>query len=313
MTGGPLHPILRQAAVRNLLIDRLAGEIAAAFDAAGIASLVLKGPVLAAWLYPGEVRPYGDADLMVSSADWDGAVALLEQLGFSDHLGPMAHPRMESMRSTAFLRGEDNLDLHAALHGLNADPEAIWAAFSERAERQWIGEAQLPTPRPAALVLHVALHASHHGEGKALEDLRRALTAADDDVWQEALALARALDGVAAFASGLRLLPEGEAMARRLGVERERAVRYELRREDVPTAEAIDALLAPGVPTRERIATVACELLPRPEFMRWWTPLAQRGRLGLLLSYPWRWLWLASHVPRGMWAVLRARRRMRAS
>jgi hypothetical protein len=311
MAEGPLHPILRLAAVRNLLIDRLAGEIAGAFAAAGIDTLVLKGPVLAAWLYPGEVRPYGDADLLVSPADWDRAVALLEQLGFSDHLGPMAHPRMESMRSTAFLRGEDNVDLHGALHGLDADPAAIWAAFREGAQRQAIGDAELLTPRRAPLVLHVALHASHHGEGKALEDLRRALAAAGDDTWREALALALALDGVAAFASGLRLIPEGEAMAQRLGVEHERAVRYELRREDVPTAEALDALFAPGVSGRTRVATIAHELAPRAEFMRWWTPLARRGRLGLLLSYPWRWLWLAAHAPRGALAVVRARRRLR--
>ncbi len=52
---------------------------------------------------------------------------------------------------------------------------------------------------------------------------------------------------------------------------------------------------------------MAGELFPRPEFMRWWSPLARRGRLGLVLSYPRRWLWLALQAPRGLWAVRRAR------
>ncbi len=136
MSAEETDRIFRMLAVRNVAIDRLAAEIATAFAAAGIETLVLKGPVLAAWLYPGEIRPYGDADLMVAPRDWEAAVAILERLGFADHLGPLAHPRMESFASTAFLRGEDNLDLHCVLHGLDGAPERVWAALLEGAERQ---------------------------------------------------------------------------------------------------------------------------------------------------------------------------------
>jgi hypothetical protein len=76
----------------------------------------------------------------------------------------------------------------------------------------------------------------------------------------------------------------------------------------VPTAEGIDSLLAPGQSLRWRISTVARELFPRPDFMRWWSPLARRGPLGLALSYPWRWAFLAWNAPRGLLAVRRARR-----
>ena len=68
MSGGGSPAIGRFArvlAVRNLAIDRLAAEVAAAFAAEGIESMVLKGPVLAEWLYQAEIRPYGDADLLV--------------------------------------------------------------------------------------------------------------------------------------------------------------------------------------------------------------------------------------------------------
>jgi hypothetical protein len=40
----------------NFAIDALTAEVAGAFDREGIETLVLKGPVLARWLYPGEVR-----------------------------------------------------------------------------------------------------------------------------------------------------------------------------------------------------------------------------------------------------------------
>jgi Uncharacterised nucleotidyltransferase len=304
-----MDPFYRLVAVRNLVIDRLAAEIAGAFAARGIESLVLKGPVLAEWLYPGEVRPYGDADLMVAPGNWVAAVALLTELGFSDHLGPMAHPRMESYASTAYLRGEDNLDLHCTLHGLDADPGRIWEAFSDRADTLAIGGGELRVPGRPALLLHVGLHAAHHAEGKALEDLRRGIERADPEDWDRAWELARRLDGAPTFASGLRLIPEGVELAGRLGIgEDVRSTRHDIRFEQIPTAEGIDALLAPGVGFGQRARTVAGEFFPKPEFMRWWSPLARRGRLGLLLSYPWRWARLLAQAPRGLLAVLRTRR-----
>jgi len=309
MSSGGLDPVLRDYAIRNLLIDRLTAEIAEAFAAEGIESLVLKGPVLAEWLYPNEVRPYGDSDLMVAPGDWEKAAAILRRRGFSDYLGPMAHPRMESFASTAFLRGKDNLDLHCALAGLDGELEPVWRSFEADSERQLVGGAELRVPGRPALLLHIGLHAAHHAEGKALEDLRRAIECADQRVWREALELARTHKGVPAFATGLRLLPEGVELARRLGIsEDERSTVHDIRHEGIPMAEGIDALLLPGVGTSERLATVAKEFLPRPEFMRWWSPLARRGPLGLVASYPWRWIWLLAHAPRALFAVRRMRR-----
>jgi Uncharacterised nucleotidyltransferase len=312
VTGSGLDPVSRLLAARNLMIDRLTAETAETFAVEGIESLVLKGPALAAWLYPDEVRPYGDSDIMVAPSDWQRAVGVLERLGFANYLEPMAHPRMESFASTAFLRDrtgaeQDNVDLHCALHGCDGDLERIWASLLASSERQVIGGAELRVPGRAALLLHVGLHAAHHVEGKPIEDLRRALASAGERPWCEALELAREYEGIPAFVSGLRLLPAGVELARRLGVEEVRSLRHELRREGTPTAEAIDALLSPGVGAKELVATVLRELLPRPEFMRWWTPLARRGAVGLAVSYPWRWIWLFAHAPRGLLAVLHSR------
>ena len=308
MSGEEMDPFWRLVAVRNLIIDRLAAEIAGAFAAKGIETLILKGPVLATWLYPGEVRPYGDADVMVAPGNWEPAVELLTEMGFADHLGPMAHPRMESYASTAYLRGGDNLDLHCTLHGLETEPERIWAAFSAGSELLEIGGTELRVPGRPALLLHVGLHAAHHAEGKALEDLRRAIAEADPTDWEEAWALAQTLEGAPTFASGLRLIPEGVEMAERLGIGAEvRSTRHDIRFQQIPTAEGIDALLQPGVGPWERVRIVTGEFFPKPEFMRWWTPLAQHGRLGLLASYPWRWIHLLARAPRGLLAVRRAR------
>jgi hypothetical protein len=198
------------------------------------------------------------------------------------------------------------------VHGLDGDPEQIWRSFSAGAASQPIGGAELRVPGRAALLLHVGLHAAHHAEGKPLEDLRRAIDRAGEDLWREALDLARLLAGVPTFASGLRLVPEGEELARRLGIEDDvRSTRHDIRFEQVPTAEGIDALLQPGIGLRQRTVTVAGELFPRPEFMRWWSAMARRGPVGLAASYPWRWIWLLAHAPRGLLAVWRARGRGR--
>ena len=308
MSAEGLHPALRLLAAHNLVVDQLTAEIAGAFATEGIKSLVLKGPALAEWLYPGEVRPYDDSDLLITPGDWQRAVAVLERLGFHKCLGPATHPRMEFFAATEFLRGKDNLDLHRTLHGLEGTPDLIVASLMATAERQVIGGAELRVPGRVALLLNLGLHAAHHSQGKPIEDLRRAIAHADERLWSQALEQARAFDGVPAFASGLRLLPEGVELARRLGIEGVRSTRHELRRQGIPTAEGIDALLSPGLGARHRLATVAREFFPPPEFMRWRTPLARRGRFGLAAAYVWRPIWLLLHAPRAIAARWRVRR-----
>ncbi len=279
------------------------------FAAEGIETIVLKGPVLAEWLYPDEVRPYGDSDIMVAPDDWQRAVGVLERLGFSNYLEPMAHPRMESFAGTGFVRDEDNVDLHCALHGLGGDPNVIWTSLLAGSERQVIGGTELNVPGRPALLLHIGLHAAHHVKGKPIEDLRRAIALADEQLWRLALALARFHDGVPAFASGLRLLPKGVDLARWLEIDDARSLRHDLRREGVPVAEGINALFSSEDSVSEKFSIVVDELFPRPEFMRWWSSLARRGHLGLAVAYLWRPIWLIVHAPSGALAWWRVRRR----
>ena len=308
MSGQGLHPRLRALVARNLRVDWLTVEISGAFADEEIESMVLKGPALAEWLYPTSFAP------TTTPISWSGPGTGRRRSTFSSgsalttYLEPMAHPRMESFASTAFVRGLDNVDLHCTLHGLDESPEVVVATLMATAVRQAIGNGELWVPGRVALLLHVGLHAAHHAEGKAIEDLRRAIAEADDRLWAEAAALARVLDGLPAFASGVQLLPEGVALARRLGIEGVRSPRHELRRQRIPVAEGIDALLTPGLGTRRRAATLAREFFPPAEFMRWWTPLASRGRTGLAVAYVWRTLWLFANAPRGLYARWRVRR-----
>jgi hypothetical protein len=304
-------------------IDRLTAEIATALALENIETLVLKGPVIARWLYPGEVRPYSDSDLMIAPEDWVSAVGVLEYLGFGEGFrARINHPRMESsparkLKGTPFLRGGDIVDLHSALHGLEGDPTMIWTSLLERSEHQTIGGVELRVPARDAVLLHICLHAAQHLGGKRIEDLRRAIRRADGQLWAQALELARTYEGVAQFAWGLQLVPEGQDLVSKLGIENIPAtaqdLRQELARQRVPMLEGVHALLTAQTSLREKLCVVASELFPRPDFMRWWSPWARHNGLGLLAAYVWRPVWLMVHLPRATLTWCQIRRRMRSA
>ena len=208
-----LAPEQLQKAMWSLAVDKLSAEVIGAFESQGIAVMLVKGPVIARWLYEGDVRFYNDGDLVVAPANWDRAVALLEDMGFQDYLRPLEHPRMESQAGTGFLRGSQSIDLHSTLAGLRASPEAVWQALWTTAETQLVGGRVVRVPDRSGVLMHIALHAVHHVEGKPIEDLARAVARASDAEWRAAAALASRLDGLDAFTRGLRLLPDGAIVA----------------------------------------------------------------------------------------------------
>ena len=121
MSDAAVDPLERLLAAEVLAVDALTAQITSVFEARGIDSIVLKGPAVAKWLYEGRpVRAYGDSDLLVSPDHWDWAQAILRELGFEDALGPLAHPRMESITSYSWVRGRQNVDLHCSIWGLGA-------------------------------------------------------------------------------------------------------------------------------------------------------------------------------------------------
>jgi hypothetical protein len=297
---------------RNFAVDALTAEVAGAFGREGIETLVLKGPVLTKWLYPGEVRPYVDCDLMVAPDDRARAVSVLERLGFAEHLPWMPTPLSLDPGGTAFNRpGEGMVDLHCQLPGLDGDPDAIWDRLAASAERQVIAGVELRVPDRDMVLLHVVLHAAHHAnqvDGKPLEDLRRALALVEEAEWAKALELSRAHQGIPAFAAGLRLLPEGKDLACRLDLGEVRSLQHEIRREDNVIAEELYALLSASVGIRRKLAIAASDIFPRPDYMRWWSSLARRGKLGLAGAYVWRTIWIIGQAPGAIHTLWRIQR-----
>lgn len=299
---------------RNSEVDALTAEVAGAFDGEGIEVLVLKGPVLARWFYPGEVRPYVDSDLMVAPGNRARAVDVLERLGFAEHCPWMPTPLSLDPGGTAFNRpGEGMVDLHCQLPGLDGDPDSIWGRLAASTDRLVIAGVELRVPDRDVVLLHVVLHAAHHAnqvDGKPLEDLRRALACVGESEWSRALELARAYRGVPAFAAGLRLLPEGRDLARRLDLGEVRSFQHEIRREDNVIAEELYALLSADAGIRRKLAIAASDVFPRPDYMRWWSPLARRGKRGLAGAYVWRAIWIVGQAPeaiRTLWRIRRAK------
>jgi hypothetical protein len=292
---------------RKVMLDRLAAEIAGAFGADGIETIVLKGPVLARWLYPGELRQYCDSDLMVAPERWVQAADVLERMGFRSWV---LRPLFVDPGGTDYRRGEDVVDLHRAIPGLFGDPSAIWASVRGRSERQWIGGAELCVPDRTTVLMHVALHAGHHANligYRPFEDLRRAIALANEQQWRQAVMLAQEYDGIAAFTTGLELLPEGQELAKRLELSEVRAFRYRLRLQDNIVAEEITALFSPDISIWRKLTTLASEVFPQPEYMRWWSSLARRGKPGLVIVYAWRPLWAIGQVPGALRAIWRVR------
>ena len=67
------------------------------------------------------------------------------------------------------------------------------------------------------------------------------------------------------------------------------------------------------VPTAFALVLMVPWIFPKgsDEYMRWWSPMARRGRLGLSIAYLWRPFWACAQAARAVPALRRARRDMR--
>jgi hypothetical protein len=310
--NGGIGAELRQV-MGTLALDATVAEIVPALRMRGIDPILLKGAGTARWLYdrPAE-RPYTDVDLLVAPGDVGTATAALTDRGFATKPAPVSLPGDGHHHAVLVRPGNPTVqvEVHHTLFLLSSSPALVWERFNATATSISLAEVDVRTPAPAAAALIVALHALQHGPvmSHAFEDLRRAITQVDDDVWRDAAALAAHLGATADFAAGLRLVEPGARLAERLGlpVLPVRLV-VRLRATGPDTSLGVERFIrARG--TRGRIALVAEELVPTPAFMRIWQPVARRGRWGLAAAYLWRPAWLAVKIPQGVWAWVRAYR-----
>jgi hypothetical protein len=303
-------------AVFAFRVDQITAEVSTALEAASIPSMLLKGPGIATWLYSGEApRIYGDTDLLIRKGDWTRALKLMEELGFEDELGPLEQPRMESGEGFPWVRKSDwvAVDLHYTLYGVKAPPEELWTAFTETATTMNVGGKHVSVPSQPARLLHIAMHTVQHEGGgweKPMKDFELAVEKASLDEWAEARELAERLDALDTFAAGLQLTEPGRDLARAIDATHTPTVHTALRLENVPLSEGFQELKeTSGV--RDKLRLLFRELFPNRAFMRWWSPLARRGPLGLFLAYCGRPFWLALKAVPGFIAWRKATRQGR--
>ena len=301
-------------------LDAATVEVLDRFEAAGIKSLLLKGPGLVRRLYSeDEGRGYSDIDLLVAPSDLVNAREALAALGYRraghqvgiDDVGGTQHSEIWARTGAG---GPLWVDLHWRLGGCAAPDNVVWEALAgEHASIDLVGR-QAAVPGIAGLALHLALHAAQHGprDVKARGDLARGLDRWSLDIWLAAARLAGRVGAVPTFAAGLRLLPEGTALASELRLPETNRLEWEIRHSEArPRGTFHLGALTEARGPREHASVLRRSLLPTRTWIRREFPWAARGKVPLLAAY-------ASHIVRAPgWAVraglfrLRARRARR--
>lgn len=291
----------RAPVVRSLLADEAAARVITALYEAGIPSILLKGGSFADW-YPDGSRTYRDADIFVPDAEVEATHQLLQGLGYEPQRR-VTPPLPEHALQYEARTPPSSLDLHWRLKGLRAHPETIWATLSSETASIVVAGQRVTTLNRPARAMHVALHVTQGVEvdAHALDDLERAIEYVPDHAWERATELAEELGGLYAFAWGLRQLPEGEALADRLGL---------------PTPEVnplfeVDGADAVGQwmrqPWRRQLRWLAFQLAPPPSYVRAWGRIRSIDASSLALLYVRRLGWLLRSIS----AALRVARRER--
>jgi hypothetical protein len=305
-----------QAALWNLRIDAAVGETVEGLRQRGVNSLVLKGRTFSDWYTPEFGKTYVDGDIWVAPGDTQVAEELLESLGFEPSVDESGLPEwwQEHASSWNRLRDQGKIDLHRRLQGVGVSPDQAWAKLWARREQVVIGGVAAFRLCEAGRALYATLHATHHGslDPRGLVHLRAALDNVGVPVWEVALSLAEELDALEALAVGLRLVPAGVELARRIGVPDARSVTTTLFASSPPPVALGFAQLS-GASGRRRLEILLRKLFPPPGFIRHWWPPAAGGRRMLLVGYLYRPIWLCKHAPAGYRAWRDARRRARSS
>ena len=288
------------------ILDRAAVQALAAFEAVGAGALLLKGPVLARRLYRAdEQRSYLDIDILVDPDALEPARAALVRLGYNkdrvdtagiDNFLGIVHAETWASRTGCCI------DLHWQLPGCRCAPRDAWRLLYGGRGTLEIADGLAPVLGPDALALHVATHAAQGGldDVKAIGDLARAVERWPPERWRAAASLAQALDATAAFAAGLRLLPQGADLAGELGLPGTAELEWEIRHQALRprgTFHVRGLRAADSWATRARV--VRRSLLPRPAWILAQMPWARGGRFALVAAY-------ALHMARAPSWALRA-------
>jgi hypothetical protein len=293
----------------TLYLDDLATKVTSALAEVGVRAVLLKGASFRDLLFDlGELRRYTDVDLLVSPAQTADAAAVLERLGFVDTFAGAA-PSETSPIATEFRGSHAIVDLHRSLPGVTVPEAAAWEALSVRTRTMALGRGVVEILDDAGRCLHVALNAASDGKARSREDLRRAVQRQPEATWRQVAELAEGLGALPSLVAAFALVPEGEALRRSLKLDVRVPLGVALRAQaPPPLALGLHRLLTTSG-LRSKAAFLARRLVPTPAGLRYWTPLARRGRVGMVLAYAWRPFHLVRHAPSAVLALVRTWKR----
>jgi hypothetical protein len=183
-----LNAVRQRSSLHHLLVVGALDQIGRAFDEAGLAWVVMKGPVVAALLYP-EVgdRSYADLDLLVDRRDFPRAMQLLEDFGYHHSIHNWALAEAMLAGQVGLQSRALHIDLHWHLHYSREDrrPFAIHPeAMIGRARRVVVSGVTVPAFDPVDRLLSLAFHAARSGGHRLiwLKDIQRAVAIGRPDL-----------------------------------------------------------------------------------------------------------------------------------
>lgn len=296
----------------KLRFEAAVAQASSRLRAAGVGMRLLKGASIAQWLYSDEEpRASLDCDVLVDPHGIDGADDVLTSLGYGRHFDDRSMPGWWREHASPWVRERDGvtIDLHRSLQGVGVGDGVAWEILSRDHDVVVLAGLEVPTLALPARALNLALHAAHHGSGwsRPIRDLERGIAQGDEQLWRDAVALARELDAVDAFAAGLRLTVAGQELAARLELPPPSSVKAALHASSPPPIALGFEQLAQARGVRARLAIVWHKFVPPPDFIRHWDASAKEGRIALLRAYLRRPVWLLRSAPEGFRAWREAR------
>ena len=298
----------RVIAMRRLAIDAATVEMVAALRSEGIRSVLLKGAAIAARLYdePGK-RSYSDFDLLVGPARYGDAVAVVQRLGYRQQTEKAPATR-RGLHADTWVRGEAALDLHHRLFWFRGEPGDLWDALTADTRRLRLAGTEVEVLSDPALALVITSHRVQHGSvGQPIHDLERALSRFDLTVWRDTRELARRLGMLQVLGVGLAQTPVGRTLASELGLPIDADLEMGVRLAGNIELSGLLRLRTAGSKLGAA-RLVLREFIPPAAVVRHRWRFARRGRVALMLTYLYRGLKFAYHLPTTLFRIRAARR-----
>jgi hypothetical protein len=176
-----------QSAMNHLLVVGALSQLGRRFDEAGLSWVAMKGPVVAALLYPGVgERTYNDLDLLVDRRDFPKAMRILEDLGYTHDIHNWALAEEMLAGQVGLATATMHIDLHWHLHYSEQDRKPFAfpiEAMIERGRRVPISGVSTPTLDAVDTLLTLAFHAARSDGHRLMwfKDVERAVVVDQPD------------------------------------------------------------------------------------------------------------------------------------